>query len=113
MTGPAKTTKRGFVFLSTRQTGQPLFPIEERPAPPSDLAGEQAWPTQPAPVEPAPFARQSMTAGDLNDLGTTSAALARRFGLLRHDGFFAPPSRNGSVVLPGFDGGGEWGGSAG
>ena len=108
----AQITKSGFVFLFNRQTGQPLFPIEERAVPPSDLAGEQAWPTQPVPVKPAPFARQSMTASDLNDLGTSSAALARRFTQLRHDGFFAPPSRNGSVVLPGFDGGGEWGGAA-
>ncbi len=108
----AQITKSGFVYLFDRQSGRPLFPIEERPAPPSDLPGEQAWPTQPAPVKPAPFARQSMTAADLDDLSGTPAALARRFGALRHDAFFAPPSRNGSVMLPGFDGGGEWGGAA-
>jgi quinoprotein glucose dehydrogenase len=53
-----------------------------------------------------------MTAADLDDLSATTTALASRFGALRHDAFFAPPSRNGSVVLPGFDGGGEWGGAA-
>ncbi|HJP87116.1 MAG TPA: pyrroloquinoline quinone-dependent dehydrogenase [Gemmatimonadaceae bacterium] len=109
----AQITKSGFVYLFNRQTGEPLFPIEERPAPPSDLVGEQAWPTQPAPVKPAPFARQSMDGPDLNNLSPkAAAAVARRFSVLRHDGFFAPPSRNGTVVLPGFDGGGEWGGAA-
>ncbi|HKR09393.1 MAG TPA: pyrroloquinoline quinone-dependent dehydrogenase [Gemmatimonadaceae bacterium] len=109
----AQITKSGFVFLFERQTGKPLFPIEERPVPESDLNGEQAWPTQPIPAKPAPFARQSMTEADLNDLfPSTRAAIAQRFRILRHDGFFAPPSRNGTVVLPGFDGGGEWGGAA-
>ena len=109
----AQITKSGFVYLFDRQSGAPLFPIEERPAPPSDLSGEQAWPTQPAPVKPAPFARQSMTDADLSDLAPPArAAVAQRFRTLRHDGFFAPPSVNGSVVLPGFDGGGEWGGAA-
>ena len=109
----AQITKSGFVFLFERQTGEPLFPIEERPVPASDLNNEIAWPTQPTPVKPAPFARQSMTEADLSDLfPATRAAIAQRFRNLRHDAFFAPPSRNGSVVLPGFDGGGEWGGAA-
>jgi quinoprotein glucose dehydrogenase len=109
----AQITKSGFVFLFDRQTGQPLFPIEERPAPPSDLRGEQAWPTQPIPLKPAPFARQSISEADLNDLNpATHAALLQRFRNLRHDALFAPPSENGTVVLPGFDGGGEWGGAA-
>lgn len=109
----AQITKTGFVFLFERQTGAPLFPIEERPAPPSDLDGEQAWPTQPIPTKPAPFARQSMTEADLSDLSpATTDALSRRFRTLRHDALFAPPSRSGTVMLPGFDGGGEWGGAA-
>ncbi|HEX6627874.1 MAG TPA: pyrroloquinoline quinone-dependent dehydrogenase [Gemmatimonadaceae bacterium] len=109
----AQITKSGFVFLFQRQTGDPLFPIEERPAPASDLTGEQAWPTQPVPTKPAPFARQSMTEADLSELTpATRAAVLQRFRILRHDNLFAPPSRNGSVVLPGFDGGGEWGGAA-
>jgi quinoprotein glucose dehydrogenase len=109
----AQITKSGFVFLFDRQTGAPLFPIEERPAPPSDLLGEQAWPTQPIPLKPAPFARQSIGETDLNDLNpTTRAELLKRFRTLRHDGLFAPPSENGTVILPGFDGGGEWGGAA-
>ncbi|HET9635087.1 MAG TPA: pyrroloquinoline quinone-dependent dehydrogenase [Gemmatimonadaceae bacterium] len=109
----AQITKSGFVFLFDRKTGTPLFPIEERPAPASDLRGEQTWPTQPIPLKPAPFARQSISEADLNDLDpATHAALVQRFRTLRHDGLFAPPSENGTVVLPGFDGGGEWGGAA-
>ncbi len=102
----AQITKSGFVFLFDRESGRPLFPVEERAAPASDLRGEQAWPTQPVPVKPAPFARQTIREADVN------AAERRRFRSLRHDALFAPPSRQGSIVFPGFDGGGEWGGAA-
>ena len=102
-------TKTGHVFVFDRETGAPLFPIEERPAPPSDLAGEQAWPTQPAPVKPAPFARQAMTD---RDVAALSPAARARFATLRSASLWQPPSREGTVMLPGFDGGGEWGGAA-
>ncbi len=109
----AQITKTGFVFLFDRATGQPLFPVEERAVPSSDLVGERAWPTQPIPVTPAPFARQTITESDLTDRTPDAhAAVLRRFRTLRHDGLFTPPSREGSIVLPGFDGGGEWGGAA-
>ena len=109
----AQITKSGFVFVFDRATGRSLFPIEERPVPPSALAGESAWPTQPFPLAPAPFARQSMTEADVTDLSPSarSAALTRFHGL-RSGTLFTPPSKEGSVVLPGFDGGGEWGGAA-
>ncbi len=109
----AQITKTGFVYLLDRETGVPLFPVEERAVPASDLKGEAAWPTQPFPVKPAAFARQSITEADLTTLSTAShkAALAR-FRALRNGGLFAPPSREGTIVLPGFDGGGEWGGAA-
>jgi quinoprotein glucose dehydrogenase len=100
----AQIAKSGFVFLFDRRSGEPLFPIEERPVPPSDLSGEQAWPTQPFPVKPAPFARQAFREIDVTDMA--------RFRSLESGGLFAPPSRAGTVVLPGFDGGGEWGGAA-
>ncbi len=102
----AQLTKSGFVFLFDRQTGRPLFDIQERAVPPSDLRGEHAWPTQPFPVKPAPFARQTISASDV------SADALPRFRTLKPPTFFMPPSRDGSIVLPGFDGGGEWGGAA-
>ena len=109
----AQITKSGFVFLFDRETGRPLFPIEERPVPASDLTGEHAWPTQPIPVKPAPFARQTLTEADLTDRSPDAHdAVLRRFGTLRQGGLFTPPSREGTIVLPGFDGGGEWGGAA-
>jgi len=102
----AQITKSGFVFVFDRASGQPLFDIQERAVPASDLRGEQAWPTQPFPLKPAPFARQTIREADV------TASERRRFRSLRHNGLFTPPSRPGSVVLPGFDGGGEWGGAA-
>jgi quinoprotein glucose dehydrogenase len=109
----AQITKSGFVFLFDRATGRPLFPVEERPVPGSDLAGEEAWPTQPIPTRPAPFARQSLTEADLTTRTPEAyAAVLARFRRLRSDGLFTPPSREGSIVFPGFDGGGEWGGAA-
>ncbi|CAN5847648.1 hypothetical protein BH11GEM1_BH11GEM1_15220 [soil metagenome] len=109
----AQISKTGFVFLFDRATGAPLFPIEERPVPASDVPGEQAWPTQPVPIKPAPIARQVLTESDLTDLTADAhAAVLSRFRTLRNEGVFTPPSLAGSVVLPGFDGGGEWGGAA-
>src|SRR6266511_2333697 len=102
----AQITKSGFVFLFDRQSGKPLFEVEERVVPASDLRGEHAWRTQPFPLKPAPFARQKISEADV------TASERRRFRSLRHNGLFTPPSRAGSVVLPGFDGGGEWGGAA-
>ena len=102
----AQITKSGFVFLFDRESGSPLFPVEERTVPASDLQGEAAWPTQPFPTKPASFARQTVTEADV------SAPALKRFRALRHEGLFTPPSREGSIVLPGFDGGGEWGGAA-
>jgi len=100
----AQIAKSGFVFLFDRQSGKPLFDIKERAVSASDLHGEHAWPTQPFPVKPAPFARQTISLADVTEQ-------KERFRMLRN-AFFAPPSRPGSIVLPGFDGGGEWGGAA-
>lgn len=110
----AQATKHGFVFLFDRVTGQPLFPIEERPFPASTVPGETAWPTQPVPLLPAPFARQRLTA-DMLTRRTESAhdAAARAFAGMRSDGIFVPLSvGRPTVVFPGFDGGAEWGGQA-
>jgi quinoprotein glucose dehydrogenase len=109
----AQITKTGFVFLFDRESGNPLFPVEERVAPASDLRGEKAWPTQPFPTKPAPFARQVMSEADLTSLSPAAKAVAlRRFRTLRTNGLYTPPSREGTIMFPGFDGGGEWGGAA-
>ena len=109
----AQITKSGFVFVFNRETGKPLFDIEEREVPGSDLDGEQTWPTQPFPVKPAPFARQAMSDSDVTDLTPAAHdAALKRFHTLKTGSLFTPPSREGSIVLPGFDGGGEWGGAA-
>lgn len=109
----AQIAKSGFVFLFDRVTGAPLFPIEERPAPASDIPGEAASPTQPYPTKPAPFARQRLTVADVTEVSPAANATAlARLGAMRNEGPFTPPSLRGTIVLPGFDGGGEWGGAA-
>ena len=109
----AQITKSGHVFLFEREKGQPLFPIEERPVPPSDLVGEAAWPTQPVPVKPPPFARQALTEADLTDRTPAAhATVLARLRAARTGRPFIPPSTKGTVIFPGFDGGGEWGGAA-
>ncbi|KAA5547689.1 pyrroloquinoline quinone-dependent dehydrogenase [Adhaeribacter rhizoryzae] len=109
----AQATKSGFIFLLDRETGKPLFPLEERPVPKSDLPGEVAWPTQPIPLKPAPFARQAFTEADITDISPEAHAhVAERFKQVRSGQPFIPPSKAGTVIFPGFDGGAEWGGNA-
>jgi quinoprotein glucose dehydrogenase len=109
----AQVLKSGVVFVFNRETGEPLFPIEERPVPPSDLEGEAAWPTQPFPLAPPPFAKQRLTEADLTTRTPAAhAAVLEQFRKVRSNGQFVPPSTQGTIIYPGFDGGGEWGGSA-
>jgi len=109
----SQTTKSGHVFLFNRETGEPLFPIEERMVPPSDLEGEAAWPTQPLPTKPAPFARQLFSYNEITDiLPASRKAVLDRLSKIRPHLPFAPPSTQGTIIFPGFDGGGEWGGAA-
>ncbi len=109
----AQVTKSGHVFVFNRETGEPLFPIEEVPAPASDLQGESTSPTQPLPTRPAPFARQVLSYDEITDISPESrrAALEQFFRVRPHTPF-APPSREGTFIFPGFDGGAEWGGAA-
>lgn len=109
----AQVTKSAYVFLFDRETGKPLFPIEERAAQPSPADGELLAKMQPVPVKPPPFARQKLT----EDMLTQRTPEAHKFALeqfrkVRSNGQFTPPSFEGSIVFPGFDGGGEWGGQA-
>ena len=109
----AQVTKSGHVFVFNRETGEPLFPIDEVPVPASDLQGESVSPTQPIPRSPAPFARQVFTYDQITDLSPGSHRhVLERFSKLRAHVPFAPPSREGTIILPGFDGGAEWGGAA-
>ncbi len=109
----AQITKSGLVFLLNRETGKPLFPVEERPVPGSDLKGEEAWPTQPFPVSPPPFCPQTFTEKDITNISPESHAyVAGILAKTRTGKIFIPPSTQGTVIFPGFDGGGEWGGAA-
>ncbi|HWV95335.1 MAG TPA: PQQ-binding-like beta-propeller repeat protein, partial [Vicinamibacterales bacterium] len=110
----AQATKFGFIFVFERKTGKPIFPIEERPVPQSDVPGEQSSKTQPFPSKPAPFARQSFTEKDINPYlpEAEQELLRRRLRSVRNEGLFTPPSLEGSIELPGHNGGANWGSSA-
>ncbi|UBZ05584.1 PQQ-binding-like beta-propeller repeat protein [Salegentibacter mishustinae] len=108
----AQTTKQGFVFVFDRVTGEPLFPIEERSVPGSDIPGESAWPTQPFPTKPKPYARQTLTEEDISPLASNRDELIEVFRNSRYEGPFTPLSEQGTIIFPGLDGGAEWGGAA-
>jgi quinoprotein glucose dehydrogenase len=108
----AQVTKQGFVYLFNRETGEPLFPIEEVPAPASDVPGEEAWPTQPLPIKPLPYARQTITENDLNPYSSNKDSVMLGFRQSRFEGPYTPLSKRGSIIYPGLDGGAEWGGAA-
>ena len=107
----AQASKHGFLFVLERDSGRPLWPIEERPVPQSDVPGEQTSPTQPFPTAPPPFARQSFTEKDINPHLPPEAQEKLR-QLLRNSvnkGLFTPPSLQGSIQMPGNSGGANWG----
>ena len=105
-------TKQGYVFAFDRFKGTPLFAIEERPVPPSSLEGEKAWPTQPFPVKPKPFARQSVDITEEHVSPYAENAEALKATLQQMDKrVYGPPSLEPVLLLPGYDGGAEWGGA--
>ncbi len=109
----AQGTKHGLLFVFDRLTGEPLWPIEERPVPPSDLVGERAWPTQPFPTKPAPLMRQFYTEADVSTISPEAQALT--LARIRNSPNFGPfpaPSLRESIMFPGYNGGMEWGGGA-
>ena len=109
----AQGTKHGRLFVFNRVTGEPLWPIEERPAPQSDLVGEQAWPTQPFPTKPLPLMRQNYTEEDASNISPETHQLTLdRIRASPNMGPFPAPSLNETVMFPGYDGGMEWGGGA-
>jgi quinoprotein glucose dehydrogenase len=109
----AQISKQGFVFLFDRVSGKPLFPIEEKKVAASTLPGEKSWLTQPYPTLPKPYARLSSEIGlnDINPYSENRDELKRVLSGLERK-WHAAPSEKGNLILPGFDGGGEWGGAA-
>jgi quinoprotein glucose dehydrogenase len=108
----AQITKYGYVYVFDRKTGAPLFPIESRKVPPSTIDGELLSERQPYPVKPPPFTRQGLTEAMLTQRTPEAhAAVLAQFKKLS-TGFYAPPSREGTIIFPGVDGGAEWGGAA-
>ncbi|MFT5087078.1 MAG: quinoprotein glucose dehydrogenase [Candidatus Latescibacterota bacterium] len=110
----AQITKHGYVFVLDRETGEPIFPIEEVPVPAAVMDGEEAWPTQPIPTKPPPFVRTSMAEDDITDISPEARAqVAAQMEKLRNLGeLFTPFGPQGTIMLPGVVGGGEWGGAA-
>lgn len=109
----AVTTKTGFIYVFERETGKPVFDIVEKPVPQdTELEGEKLSPTQPYPVKPLPFVRQLFTEKDINPFLADSSYqdIKNRLASYRSDHMYNPPSFRGTVILPGLDGGGEWGG---
>jgi quinoprotein glucose dehydrogenase len=106
-------TKMGFTFVLDRDTGQPVFPVEERPVPPSTVPGEEAWPTQPFPVKPPPLVRLATYEADLTNINPESRnAVLEQFRKLRTGPLYTPASLEGTLTTPGHQGGAEWGGGA-
>jgi quinoprotein glucose dehydrogenase len=111
----AQVAKTGFVWVFDRVTGKPLWPVEERPEPRSNMPGEVAWPTQPFPLKPPPFGRQSFTVNDLSASISDPKELARfrqEIAKSENQGLFTPPDTTDTMEMPGNSGGANWGSAA-
>lgn len=109
----AQVTKQGFTFVLDRETGEPLFPIEERPVPKSDIEGEESWPTQPFPTLPEPFTRQYLTEDDLTNISPEAHEYAlQRFREMKYEGLYTPPGEQPTLRYPATQGGANWGGAS-
>ena len=109
-----QVAKTGFIFVLHRLTGEPLFPIEERPVPPSPVPGEESWPTQPHPVKPPSVARQSITRADITNVTPESRAECLQMieGAVVEGEIFRPIQETLTVMFPGTNGGPNWGGGS-
>lgn len=109
----AQGTKMGLLFVFDRVTGEPLWPIEERPVPESKIDGIETWPTQPFPSKPPALMRQKYTANDYSNISPKSELVSKEvFSQSGNYGGYPPPSLEQTIMFPGYDGGMEWGGSA-
>ncbi len=108
-----QVTKNGFLYVLDRVTGEPLYPIEEVDVIQSDLLGEHSSSTQPWPSVYPVFSRQQFTEDDLADRNDEAASFAKYiYETTNHKNLYEPPSEEGTIIFPGLDGGGEWGGAA-
>jgi quinoprotein glucose dehydrogenase len=109
-----QASKQGFLYVLDRRNGKPIWPIEERAVPASDVPGEKASPTQPFPTVIPPFARQSFTEKDINPYlpEKDKEKLREMFKTARNEGLYTPPSVQGTISMPGHNGGTNWGGSS-
>src|ERR1700719_2899074 len=108
-----QVTKMGFVFILDRLTGKPLFPVEERAVPKSDVPGEAAWPTQPFPVKPPALVRQSFSEAEISNATPESNRYCTElFHSLENHGMYTPYGRKQTLVVPGTLGGGNWSGAS-
>jgi len=109
----AVATKMGHIFILNRETGRPLFPVEERPVPPSTVPGEEASPTQPFPKLPRPIVPSKLTPEDAWGITDADRDWCReKIRSSRSEGIFTPPSFEGTIMFPGNVGGVNWGGMA-
>lgn len=107
----AQVTKAGFVYVFDRVTGKPVYPIKEISVPKSDVPEEKAWPTQPIPTLPKPYARTTFSESDINPHSADRDSLLAVYRKA-NKGMFHPFGKTPTIILPGFDGGAEWGGAA-
>src|SRR5207248_7422836 len=109
----AQVTKMGFVFILDRLTGKPLFPVEERPVPESNVPGEAAWPTQPFPLKPPPLVRQTFSETDLSEVTKESRKYCAELAYsLKTRGMYTPYGIEPTLVMPATLGGGNWSGAS-
>lgn len=108
----AQTTKQGHIFMFDRVTGKPLFPIEEKEFPTDGVEGEQVSHTQPVPVKPAPFTRQTFTEKDINSWASNKDSIKLLLQKSRTGSPYMPLTSTMTIFFPGTDGGAQWGGSA-
>ncbi len=108
----AQVTKTGFVFLLDRMTGKPLFDVEERPVPPSEVPGESTWPTQPFPLKPPPYARQNFRMEELTEIPESRRECAKVLENAKSGPIYTPTGLQLTVIFPGTNGGANWGGAS-
>ncbi len=107
----AEVTKMGLLFILDRDSGKPVYGVEERPVPPSTVPGEEAWPTQPFPLKPAPLSRTSLGRDELTRRTPEAERYCReQFDKYVHGGLYTPFGLQPTLTFPGAMGGGNWGG---